>query len=272
MSHSVVKQMNFKSFDQLSLYYETHGDPTAPPIMLIHGIGADHAMWKPQIVSLPAAGYFVIVPDLRGHGLSDIPATFRIADCARDLGDLLTTLQLPQVQLIGVSMGGMVAQQFVMQYPGRATAQILVDTLSGITRPLERFNAWLAAVLLQFLPPKLQARMIRNAYRKLGHDAVGQYFEERLLHMSPRWLLAARREVNRFSVIGELSQMNLPTLVLVGDAFGKMAIDMARTTADGIPGAQLQILAGGGDPSNLLVPAAFDQAVLAFLAMLAPGR
>ena len=72
--------MNFKTFDQLSLYYETHGDPGAVPVVLIHGIGADHEMWKPQLASFPASGYFVIVPDLRGHGASDLPQTFSIAD------------------------------------------------------------------------------------------------------------------------------------------------------------------------------------------------
>lgn len=196
--------MNFRTFDQLSLYYETHGDPTAPPIVLIHGLGADHEMWRPQIVSLPGAGYFVIIPDLRGHGASEAPAAFRIADCARDLRDLLSTLQLQRAHLIGVSMGGMVAQQFVA----------------------------------------------------------------RLLSIPPSQALAARLEVNRFTLMDALPHMRLPTLVLVGDGFGKMAIGMARTTAANIPGARLQILPGGGDPSNLLTPAAFDKAVLEFLTAL----
>ena len=100
----------------------------------------------------------------------------------------------------------------------------------------------------------------------MGHAEVGQYLAGRLLVMPSRWLLEARREVNRFSVVTELPKMDLPTLVLVGDAFGKLAINMARTTADRIPGAQFRILQGGGDPSNLLVPASFDRAVLDFLA------
>lgn len=258
--------MNLQTFDQLSLYFETHGDSTAPPVVLVHGIGADHHMWQPQIASLPAAGYFMIVPDLRGHGASGAPADFRITDCARDLHDVLDCLQIPRAHLIGVSMGGMVAQQFAIQYPKRARSQIIVDSLSGVTRPVERFNAWLAAILLQFFPAKVQADLIRSTYRKLGHDAVGQYLAARLMDMRPRWLLAARREVNRFNVIDALPKMNLPTLVLVGDAFGKLAVDMARTTAENIAGAQFQVLVGGGDPSNLLVPSKFDQAVLAFLA------
>jgi 3-oxoadipate enol-lactonase len=256
--------MLYVSFDQLALYYETHGDPGGTPVMLIHGIGADHEMWKPQIASLPAAGTFIIVPDLRGHGYSDRPETFRIADCARDLCDMLDHLDLQRVHLVGVSMGGMVVQQFVVDYPERATSQVLVDTLSGVTRPVERFNAWMAATLLKVLPPKYQAALIRRSYRNLGHEEVGEYFEDRLLSMSQPWLLLARLEVNRFSVISALPDMDLPTLVLVGDAFGDLAIDMAHTTATGIRGAQFQVLPGGGDPSNLLVPAAFDEALLAF--------
>ncbi len=260
--------MNFKTFDQLSLYYETHGDPIAPPILLIHGLGADHEMWNPQILSLPAAGYFVIVPDLRGHGTSAAPADFHIADCARDLRDLLATLQIPRAHLIGVSMGGMVAQQFVAHYPENALSQVLVDSLSGTTRFIERFNAKLGALLLRLFPPKQLARMVSNAYRKLGHAEVAKYFESRLLSMPPQQALAARLEVNRFTIMDALPHMRTPTLVLVGDSFGKLAIDMARTTAAKIPGARFQILPGGGDPSNLLTPAAFDKNVLEFLTAL----
>ena len=257
--------MKIQTFDQLSLYYETYGDPQEPPIVLVHGIGADHEMWKPQIESFPDAGYFVIVPDLRGHGVSEIPAIFRIADCARDLRDILNDLDIQRAYFIGVSMGGMVVQQFVAQYPDRAISQIIVDSLSGISRSVERFNASLAAFILKIFPSKLQASMISSSYKKLGHADVGKYFEERVLHMDSRWLLAARQEVNRFTILNELSEMNIPTLVLVGDAFGKLAIDMAHTTAEGIPCAQFQILKGGGDPSNLLVPEKFDETILAFL-------
>jgi 3-oxoadipate enol-lactonase len=261
----MVQYMNFTTFDQLDLYYETHGDPARPPLLLIHGIGADHDMWRQQIKTLPAAGYFVIVPDLRGHGQSGVPETFRIVDCARDLNDLLDALDIQQAHLIGVSMGGMVAQQFGLLYPQRALSLILVDSLSGATRPFERFNAWLAAVLLQFFPAKLQAWLIQNTYRRMGHEAVGDYFAERLLSMSSKWLLAARQEVNRFNIVDKLPDLNVPTLVLVGDAFGKLAVNMARTTAGGIPNAEFEVLPGGGDPSNLLVPKVFDTAVLTFL-------
>ena len=261
--------MKIQSFDGLSLHYECYGDKAATPLLLVHGIGADHDMWLPQITSLPGQGFYCIVPDLRGHGQSQVPAKFLIKDCARDLHDLLNTLKIEKAHLVGVSMGGMVVQEFVLQYPEQAASQTLVDSLSGIARPIERFNAWLAAIILQFLSPKTQAKMISDAYKKLGNSEVGPYFEKRLLSMDGKWLLEARKEVNRFNVLDKLAGMHCPTLVLVGDGFGKMAIEMARTSANGIPGAQFSILPGGGDPSNLLVPEAFDQMVIEFVHQMA---
>ena len=67
------------------------------------------------------------------------------------------------------------------------------------------------------------------------------------------------------NVYEHLHEIHTPTLVLVGDGFGKLAIDMAKTTAQGIANAEFQILEGGGDPSNLLVPEAFNHALINFL-------
>lgn len=257
--------MNYQSFDGLSLYFECHGDPAAMPVVLIHGIGADHEMWRPQIGTLPSKGMYLVVPDLRGHGKSDIPENFRISDCADDINRLMDELKIERAHLVGVSMGGMVVQQFTATWPERVLSQVIVDSLSGISRPVERFNANLASFLLRFFPARLQAAMIKSSYKKMGHGEVGNYFEDRILSMNGRWLLMARQEVNRFSILDRLPDMHVPTLVLVGDGFGKLAINMARTTAESIPDAQFNILPGGGDPSNLLVPEAFDQAVLTFL-------
>lgn len=257
--------MKFSTFDDLSLYVEQIGSPDNPPVVLVHGIGADGRMWQPQKTSFPAAGFFTIVPDQRGHGQSEVPPDFKIADCARDLRALLDHLNLQRAHFVGVSMGGMIVQQFAAEFPDRVISQVIVDSLSGATRLIERFNAKLAAALLKILPPKLQGSLLTSTYKKMNHAEVGAYFEERLLAMDADWLLAARREVNRFDIFDALPEMHLPTLVLVGDGFGKMAVEMARTTAGQIPGAAFQVLPGGGDPSNLLVPELFDAAVIAFL-------
>lgn len=57
--------------DGKRMYYETHGEPEKGTVLLIHGLGADHEMWKPQIERYPEKEYRVIVPDVRGHGKTD---------------------------------------------------------------------------------------------------------------------------------------------------------------------------------------------------------
>ncbi|MBI9049133.1 MAG: alpha/beta fold hydrolase [Anaerolineaceae bacterium] len=257
--------MELITFDQLSMHYEMFGKKENPAVVFLHGIGADIEMWRPQINTLQDMGYFLIVPDLRGHGTSQPPNTFRIADCVQDIYDLLSFLKIEKIHIVGVSMGGMVAQQFTLDYPRKVFSQTLVDSLSGAIKPIERFNAWLAAVILKFLSPKTQAKMIRDTYRKMHHRNVGKYFEDQIILMDSKWLLEARLEINRFNVHARLHEIHIPTLVLVGDGFGKLAINMAKATAEGISDAEFEILCGGADPSNLLVPGAFDHALINFL-------
>ncbi|MFN2280898.1 MAG: alpha/beta fold hydrolase [Anaerolineales bacterium] len=257
--------MDFTTADNLKIHFRSVGDPGDPALVLIHGIGADHKMWLPQTKSLPAAGFHVLIPDLRGHGKSQVPPDFRIRDCARDILSLLDRLDISRANLAGVSMGGMVVQQFAVDYPDRVLSLVIADSLSGVRTAQESFNAGLAALLLKIFPPGFQARLIRSTYKRMGHKEVGEYLANRLLVMDPAWLLKARLEVNRFDVFNELPKITAPTLVLVGDGFGKLAVNMARATADSIPKAHFQILSGGGDPSNLLVPEAFDNALVDFL-------
>lgn len=250
---------------KLDLFYETYGDKSAPAVLLLHGLGADHRMWEPQIESFPRAGFFVIIPDLRGHGSSSSPDVFSIQDCARDMHELLAALHVERAHVVGVSMGGMVAQQLALDFPHDVTSLVIVDSLSGVQKPIERFNAWLASALLTVMPSRMQASMIESTYKRMGRPDVGGYFAERLAHMNGAWVLHMRQQVNKFNVCDRLDKIDAPTLVLVGDRFGSLATDMARTTAQGIPGAVFQVLPGGGDPSNMLVPKAFDSSVLEFV-------
>ena len=84
--------MELITFDQCSLHYETYGKEGNPVLLLLHGIGADIEMWRPQINTLPDLGYYLIVPDIRGHGTSQPPDAFRVADCVQDMRYLLTFL------------------------------------------------------------------------------------------------------------------------------------------------------------------------------------
>ena len=94
-------------------HYQVFGDTTKPTIVLVHGVGLDHTMWQSQVRSL-TSNYQVLTYDLTGHGLSQhaTPAT-DLATLAQQLLQLMDHLQLPKVNLVGFSLGGLVAREGV---------------------------------------------------------------------------------------------------------------------------------------------------------------
>lgn len=254
------------TFDSLNLIYHLDGDADVNPVVLLHGLGAEHRMWQPQLESFPAAGWRVIVPDIRGHGASDMPETFSLADCARDVVEILAANHIEKAPIVGVSMGGLIAQQLACDFPDKVEKLVIVDSFSGVRGISGKVNAGMASFLLKVLPGSMQSKLLTSTYSRMGHPEVALYFEEQMGKVNGRSLREMRAVVNQFDILDRLPSITIPTLVLVGDGFGKVAIEMARETAFAIPDAQFEILSGGGDPSNLLVPEKFDAIVLPFLA------
>jgi 3-oxoadipate enol-lactonase len=257
--------MYFTTPDNIQLFYKTNGNTENPAILLIHGLGADHQMWRPQIEPFSNAGFFLFTPDMRSHGKSSA-GEFSIEACARDMQALLAELNIEKVHLVGVSMGGLIAQQLAYKYPRAINKLVICDSFSGVTSFSERFNAKLAAFLLKVLPANMQSKLLISTYQRMGQTEVAKYFSQMLESADIQQVREARAAVNAFDIIARLSEIHAPTLVLVGDGFGQTAIEMALKTADGIPEATFQVLAGGGDPSNMLVPNEFNRCVLEFLA------
>jgi 3-oxoadipate enol-lactonase len=257
--------MILQTTDDVHLFYETYGDSHHPALLLLHGLGADHQMWRPQIARYPSEGFFAIAPDMRGHGSSSVPDSFALGDCARDMAELLGALGVARATIAGVSMGGLIAQQMACDYPELMDRLVVADSFSGTSTALERFNGWLASVLLTLLPSSLQTKLLVSTYTKMGKPQVAAYFEAQAGSIENARLRQMRRAVNKFDILDRLGEIACPTLVLVGDGFGQMAVNMARTTAEAIPDSAFKVLEGGGDPSNLLVPDAFDREVLGFI-------
>ena len=101
---------------------------TAPVLLLLHGLGADHTTWDPVIDQL-GRRYTVIAPDLLGHGQSAKPrADYTLGGYANGMRDLLTVLGIDKVSLVGHSFGGGIAMQFAYQFPERTERLVLVGT------------------------------------------------------------------------------------------------------------------------------------------------
>lgn len=256
--------MILKTSDGIELFYETYGEKDNTPIVLVHGLGAEHNMWLPQISKYPSQGLFVITPDMRGHGNSSKVKSFKISDCAKDINELLEHLEITRANLVGVSMGGLIVQQFACDFPEKVSKLVIVDSFSVANNFMEKFAGWLQWFTIKVAPGLLR-KSLGLMYKGPDKALALQYFQDAYSRMDKEQLLNSRAEINRFNIIDRLGEIKVPTLILVGDGFGEFAINMAKRTANAIKGSQLKVLKRGCDPSNLVVPDVFDNEVLGFI-------
>jgi len=94
---------------------------------------------------------------------------------------------------------------------------------------------------------------------------IREYLREQILAPKMNKIIQVREEVDRFDVLHGLGTVRAPTLVLVGDHHGKMAIKMAKETAKHIKNARFNVLKGGRDPSSMMAPELFDCRVTEFI-------
>ena len=256
--------MKFKTSDKVDLFYMTYGDKSHEPIVLIHGLGADHEMWKPQIESYPKKGFFLIVPDMRGHGRSSKVDSFRISDCSRDISELTEQLEIKTANIMGVSMGGVIAQQFAISFPEKTSKLIIADSFSEVSSLTEKLAGWMQWLTIK-IAPSLLSKSLESAYKGDEKAEVRKYFRESYARTDKKQLLKARKALNNFNIKEQLKKIKAPVLVMVGDGFGKFAFKMAEKTHKAISDSQLKVLKGGSDPSNLLAPEKFDTEAIEFL-------
>ncbi|MGH3150530.1 MAG: alpha/beta fold hydrolase [Streptosporangiaceae bacterium] len=110
----------------ISLACATSGDPGAPPVVLLHGLGERAASWQPVIPAF-GARYRVFALDMRGHGDSDWPGVYSFQLMCDDVIAVLGGLGLGPVTLVGHSMGGAVALLAAMQQPGLVARLVIED-------------------------------------------------------------------------------------------------------------------------------------------------
>lgn len=266
------------------IHYETHGE--GPPVVLSHGYTASLRMWDGQIGPL-SRRYRVVVYDTRGHGESEAPAdmnAYSIATFAADQAALMDHLGIERAIVGGLSMGGMVAQEFALRYPERVEALLLCDTGAGMQPGA-------------FGNPELRERMaaMREQMAKLARErgmaAVAEWMRQNPQGPRPEGPIpeGVRRHlegVARMSVDGwlggwhalqtwpgvteRLPEIGVPTLVVIAE------LDTLRPAGEiihrRIPGSRQALITGSPHGSCLWKTEAFNRAVLDFLDDLEAGN
>ena len=253
--------------DGSQLFVYTRGKENAEPILLIHGLGADHNMWQPQIECYPEEGLRVIAPDMRCHGRSSNCKKIENADWADDLAEMMEQLSIPAAYVAGVSMGGIIAQEFALRYPEKTKKLVLSDTFGKLRTLQEKLIGAATIVgfkILHFMPSEKAAALLASAYDFSGGEECKEYFSQIGETLDTRQISVARKAVNRVDTEERLSELSMPVLVMVGTRPGEFFVRMSRRIAEAIGTGCIE-LEGGMDPSNLTVRDEFNRKLLHFV-------
>ncbi|MEM7066418.1 MAG: alpha/beta hydrolase [Cyanobacteria bacterium P01_B01_bin.77] len=254
--------------DGSETYYLERGDRSAETLLLLHGIGADHGMWQAQLQPYVDAGLHLLILDLFGHGQSSPLPSGQLFHWHNQINWLLADRAVKTCTIIGVSMGGVIAQSFVVAYPQVVNNLVLADTFGELRTVREKLLGQFQLIgfhLFKRLGKQQLANSISQIYRADYTQGAQTYFKHVCLTVDIDQLILARKAINQIDVLEHLSDVTIPTLVMVGAELGQFFIEINQKIARALPNAEFVILQQSIDPSNLVNPEQFNHQVLAFL-------
>lgn len=254
----------FLTVGGLNTHVQLDGPAGAPPLVLLHSLGTDLRVWDPQ-ANVLAHSFRVIRPDLRGHGLTEVPSgPWSISDMARDALALLDTLGHERVHVAGLSIGGMVAQALAAQAPDRVASLILCDTAMAIPPP-ELWRGRAATVRSMGMAAIAESVLTRWVTPAFAQAPEARGLRAMLLRTSPEGYAGAAEAIAAADVRTATRGLRVPALVLVGDRDEATPLASAEALRDAIPGAQLEVIADAAHIPTLERPDAVTNAILHFL-------
>jgi pimeloyl-ACP methyl ester carboxylesterase len=248
--------------------YQILGD--GPSVILLHPFPANHEFWLPVAQSL-STRYRLIMPDLRGHGESDIgegPAT--MAKHAADIARVMDDADVGRAPMVGISIGGYALFEFWRQQRGRVAALGLSNTKAPADSPEAQAGRLQAAAevmergtepFFQSMIPRLLGKTTRETRPDLVEGAL-----EMMRKMSPADVAAVQRGMaERPDSVDTLKTINVPTLLVTGDEDILTGLNEAELMHRHIAGSELRVLPKAGHYSPWEQPEAAGRLLRQFL-------
>ena len=238
----------------MPLYCAELGERDRPTIVLLHGLGMAHRMWRPQFQAL-AERFHVLAPDLPGFARSADLGPFTLSGAAAGVVEVMRQRGGAVATVCGLSLGGVVALQMALTEPGALSGLILSAAqvrppglLMGFQQLL--FTAIPEKQLVESVATDLPTR--DEALLSAAREDAGQ--------TGKRGLMQAMRAAAQANFGPELGTIQTPTLVLCGSKDWPN-LPAARELARGIAGAELRVIEGAGHVWNVERPEEFTQIV-----------
>ena len=248
----------------IRLNYQLHGDPEGPPLVLIHALGTDLRLWD-KILPLLPRGLRVLRYSLRGHGLSDAPnPPYPMGTLVRDAERLMEHVGMRDALVVGLSIGGLVAQGLAVKRLDLVRALVLSNTASKIgTAEIWRQRiALIEDKGLEAIADATLERWFPKPFRQTDEARAWRHMVTR----TPRQgYIGCAHAIAGTDFYTPTSGLRLPVLAIAGSEDGSTPPDLVRETADLVPGSRFHLIRGAGHLPCVDKPADYAEALTAFI-------
>jgi pimeloyl-ACP methyl ester carboxylesterase len=260
---------------EIDYYIEGQG----PPLLMIMGLGGQASSWGEPLLSALRGRLTTVRFSNRGTGRSsrlDGDVTMRLM--ADDAAGLLDELGIERAHVLGISMGGMIAQELALNHPQRVRGLVLGCTLCGGPRAITASPEVLA--MIQPEPGLPREEQIRKAWPAMctpefieaRREFMEEMLRESLVHPTPvQTLLRQSAGIQAFDAYGRLPGISAPTLVIHGDRDVLVPPANAVVLRERIPGAELRVIEGAAHNFFWEKPEESAAVISEFLAAVPPG-
>ena len=254
----------------VDIYYESAG--SGPPLLLIHGLGSCTADWENQFSHF-AKSRRVISMDVRGHGKSGRPpGPYSVEAFARDAVALLDELNASPADVLGLSMGGMIAFQMAVDSPKAVRSLIVLNSGPAVIfkKLSQHIMIRMRFVIIRLFGMKALGRMISRAvFPEPGQEQFRDRFAATIGANDPTAYKAALAAIIGWSVEDRIPGIRCPVLILSSD-MDYTPVDWKRDYTRKIPGAELAVIESSRHMTPFDQPAALNRVVEDFLSKNSP--
>jgi 3-oxoadipate enol-lactonase len=258
--------MQIARLDDIRLHYRIDGDPDGAPVVFANSLGTDLRLWNKLIARLPQAGLKYVRYDKRGHGLSDCPLPpYGMGTLVRDLEQLMDHLALRNAVVVGLSIGGMIAQGLAAKRLDLVRALVLSNTAARIgTREMwaDRI-AQIEQGGIEALADAVMARWFSPDFRRTQELVA---WRNMLTRTPAEGYIGCAHAIAGTDFYTTTAALRLPTLGIAGSEDGSTPPDLVRETVDLVPGSRFQLIRKAGHLPCIEAPDTYAAALTGFIA------
>lgn len=250
----------------IDINYRFDGPENAPVVMLSNSLMSNYTMWDYQMEALTSK-FRVLRYDQRGHGGTETtPGPYSVELLAEDASALIDALDIEAVHFIGLSMGGFTGQILGFSHPEQLLSLVLCDTACKMP-PLSLWNERIEDARnngIEALEAGTLQRWFTPPFHETGKDDL-EKIRAMILGTRVDGYIACAQAIRDMFLCDKLSEINLPTLVLVGAEDPACPVSSAEALHQGIGGSEMVVLADSAHLPNIEQKSAFNEALMAFL-------